>query len=92
MSLPKEALKGQEGKLKKWKFAMSSMTKLELEEPETIDAQRIDRISSGSGVTTGEIRDMIKQYRQSKKMVKMLKGESPEKLMKKLGKNPKLKF
>ena len=63
-------------------------------DPEVIDAQRIERISNGSGVSTGDIRDMIKQYKQSKKMVKMLKGENPEKLMKKLSKKagPQLKF
>ncbi|MCX6708049.1 MAG: signal recognition particle protein Srp54 [Candidatus Woesearchaeota archaeon] len=94
ISLPKEALQMQEGKLKMWKHAMNSMTKKELEDPDVIDAQRIERISKGSGVSTSNIRDMIKQYKQSKKMVKMLKGENPEKLMKKLSKNagPKLKF
>ncbi len=94
ISLPKEALQVQEGKLQKWKFAMNSMTKGELEEPDVIDAQRIERISKGSGVSTGDIRDMIKQYKQSKKMVKMLKGENPEKLMKKMAKKagPNLKF
>lgn len=94
ISLPKEALQVQEDKLKRWKHAMNSMTKNELEDPENIDAQRIDRISKGSGVPTKEIRDMLKQYRQSKKMVKMLKGENPEKLMKKLGRKagPQLKF
>lgn len=94
ISLPKEALQVQEGKLKKWKFAMNSMTKIELEEPDIIDAQRIERISKGSGVSTGDIRDMIKQYKQSKKMVKMLKGENPEKLMKNMAKKagPNLKF
>lgn len=94
ISLPKEALQVQEGKLKKWKHAMNSMTRAELEDPEMIDAQRIERISAGSGVSTGDIRDMIKQYKQSKKMVKMLKGENPEKLMKKLGRKagPQMKF
>ncbi|MBW2970510.1 signal recognition particle protein Srp54 [Candidatus Woesearchaeota archaeon] len=94
ISLPKEALQVQEGKLKKWKHAMNSMTKKELEEPDIIDAQRIERIAKGSGVSTSEIRDMVKQYKQSKKLVKMLKGESPEKLMKKIGKKagPQLKF
>jgi signal recognition particle subunit SRP54 len=94
ISLPKEALQVQEGKLKKWKHAMNSMTKTELEDPEVIDAQRIERISKGSGVSTSDIRDLVKQYKQSKKLVKMLKGESPEKLMKKLSKKagPKLKF
>ncbi len=94
LSMPKEMLQVQEGKLKKWKHAMNSMTKAELEDPEIIDAQRIERIGKGSGVSTSDIRDMIKQYKQSKKMVKMLKGESPEKLMKKISRQagPKLKF
>ena len=86
LQMPKEALEGQEEKLKKWKYAMNSMTKKELEDPEIIDANRIERIAKGSGLPTGEIRDLLKQYRQSKKLVKMLKGSgSPEKLMKKLG-------
>jgi signal recognition particle subunit SRP54 len=91
LKLPKDALKVQEGKLKKWKFAMNSMTKKELEEPETIDANRIDRISKGAGVSVSEVRELIKQHRQSKKLVKLMKGsDSPDKLMKKFkGKMPK---
>ncbi len=86
IQMPKEALQVQEVKLKKWRHAMNSMTKNELEDPETIDAGRIERIAKGSGVQTTDIRDLLKQYRQSKKLVKMLKGAgSPEKLMKKLG-------
>jgi signal recognition particle subunit SRP54 len=86
LQLPKDALQVQEGKLKKWKFAMNSMTKAELEDPEIIDANRIERIAKGSGLPSTEIRDLLKQYRQSKKLIKMLKGAgSPEKLMKKLG-------
>ncbi len=86
IQMPKEALQVQEGKLKKWKHAMNSMTKNELEDPEIIDANRIDRIAKGSGLDATEIRDLLKQYRQSKKLIKMLKGTgSPEKLMKKLG-------
>mgnify|MGYP005630035007 FL=1 len=83
--LPKDMLKTQEGKLEKWKFAMDSMTKEELEEPEVLDAQRIDRIASGSGLKIQEIRELLKQYRQSKKMMKMMKGEGDiNKMMKKM--------
>jgi signal recognition particle subunit SRP54 len=86
LKMPKEALQVQEGKLKKWKHAMNSMTKAELEDPEIIDANRMERIAKGSGIQTGDVRDLIKQYRQSKKLIKMLKGAgNPEKLMKKLG-------
>ncbi len=92
LQLPKEALQVQEGKLEKWKHVMNSMTKKELEEPEIIDADRIERISKGSGIDAAEIRELLKQYRQGKKLVKMLKGaDSPEKLMKKFkGKMPKM--
>ncbi|MBD3361455.1 signal recognition particle protein [Candidatus Woesearchaeota archaeon] len=91
LQLPKDTLKVQEGKLKKWKFAMDSMTKKELEQPETLDANRIDRISKGSGIPVSEVRELIKQHRQSKKLVKLMKGtDSPDKLMKKFkGKMPK---
>ena len=86
MKLPKEALQVQEEKLKKWKFAMDSMTKAELEDPDIIGADRMDRIASGSGLSISEIRELLKQYRQSKKMMKMFKGEQDmNKLMKKMG-------
>jgi len=87
LKLPKEMLDVQEEKLKQWKHAMNSMTQEELENPENITTSRIDRISKGSGVSSKVIRELIKQYRMSKKMVKMLKGKAGkganmEKLMK----------
>lgn len=91
LKLPKDTLKVQEGKLKKWKHAMNSMTKKELEDPDVIDSNRLERISNGSGISVSEVRELIKQHRQSKKLVKMMKGaDSPDKLMKKFkGKMPK---
>jgi signal recognition particle subunit SRP54 len=88
MKLPKGTLEVQEDKLKKWKFIMQSMTKKELENPDLVfNRKRIERIAKGSGTTSGEVRELLKQYRQSKKMMKMMKG-NPEKIMKKFkGKN-----
>jgi signal recognition particle subunit SRP54 len=87
LQLPKEMLDVQESKLDKWKVAMSSMTKEELENPEDITSEKIDRVSKGSGIPVGTIRELIKQYRQSKKMVKMFKGSKGDmsKMMKKFG-------
>jgi signal recognition particle subunit SRP54 len=94
MQIPKDMLEGQEGKLKIWKYALQSMTKKELEDPELLDNSRLQRISTGSGVSVEDIRGLLKQYRQSKKMMKMMKGMGDEqdmnKLMKKFkGKMPK---
>ncbi|MFH0868498.1 MAG: signal recognition particle protein Srp54 [Candidatus Woesearchaeota archaeon] len=87
LQLPKEMLDVQEGKLEKWKTAMQSMSKEELEDPEIITSERIDRISKGSGIPASVVRELIKQYRQSKKIVKMFKGSKGDmgKMMKKFG-------
>ncbi|MBW3015662.1 signal recognition particle protein Srp54 [Candidatus Woesearchaeota archaeon] len=86
LKLPKEALQVQEGKLKKWRFLMDSMTKEELEDPDTITGTRIDRIAKGSGSSTSEVRELLKQYKQAKKMTKMLqpgKMKNMDQMMKK---------
>lgn len=85
MQLPKEALNVQQDKMKLWKYAMSSMTRKELEDPEIISVDRLERISKGSGIDISEIRLLLKQHKQSKKMMKMFKGKDPEKMMKKMG-------
>ncbi|MEM4637949.1 MAG: signal recognition particle protein Srp54 [Candidatus Woesearchaeota archaeon] len=84
--IPKELLESQEVKIDKWKYAMNSMTKSELEDPEIIDSSRIERISKGSGLTTGEVRELLKQYKQAKKLMKMMKGNerNMEKMMKQM--------
>ncbi len=86
LKLPKDMLEVQEGKLKKWKFAMDSMTKKELEDPEIMTSDRMERIAKGAGISTGEVKDLLKQYRQSKKVVKMFKGASPKKMQQMIGK------
>src|SRR3989344_4888758 len=78
----KEAITEEE-KLEKWKFIIDSMTKKELENPDSIDVPRIERIAKGAGVSTGDVRDLLKQYKQSKKLLKMLKGGNPEQIIKK---------
>ena len=86
LKMPKEMLKVQEGKLKKWRFIMDSMSREELEDPNIMSITRIDRIAKGSGTSTKEIRELLKQYKQSKKMAKLFKGGNPknmERMMKK---------
>src|SRR3989338_5971508 len=90
VKIPKEMLNVQEEKLKKWKFILQSMSKGELEDPEILTASRIERIARGSGTEVSEVRELLKQYRNSKKMMKLMKGQDPEKLMKNF--QTKMKF
>ncbi|TKJ17731.1 signal recognition particle protein [Candidatus Woesearchaeota archaeon B3_Woes] len=86
IKMPKEMLQVQEGKLEKWKHAMGSMTKEELEDPSLISSTRIDRIAKGAGVNPSDVRELIKQYKQGKKMMKMMKGgKDMDKMVKKMG-------
>ncbi|MEM4756299.1 MAG: signal recognition particle protein Srp54 [Candidatus Woesearchaeota archaeon] len=89
MKIPKEMLAGQEEKLKKWKYIMDSCTKQELEDPEIISVSRTERIAKGSGTTVADVRELLKQYKQSKKVFKMMKGSADpkqmEKMMKRMG-------
>ncbi len=93
--VPKEMVDVQEDKLKRWKYSLQSMTKEELEEPEILTRTRIERIAKGSGANTKEVRDLLKQYRQTRKMMKLVstKGDrGMEQLMKKFSKGSRLKL
>jgi len=91
IKIPKDMLEGQEEKLEKWKYIMQSMTKEELENPELLTRSRIERIAKGSGRSIAEVGELLKQYRMSKRMAKMMGGGSlnPQKLMRKFKGIPK---
>ena len=75
-------------RLEKFKVLMSSMTKEELENPKLIKRSRINRIAIGSGSDPQEIRDILKQYNQSRKMMSNIGGNRrmQQKMMKQFGK------
>ena len=102
--IPENMLNTQEDKLKKWQHAIDSMTKEEIAEPEIIEKQttRLGRIAKGSGTTTSDIRQMIKQYKLLKEMAtgagdmadfdpsQGLSQKQMQKLVKKFGRKMKL--
>ena len=96
--IPKDALDKQESKMKNWKSAISSMTEAEIENPEILEKQttRIQRIAKGSGTTTTEIRELLKQYKLLKEMMgmqsEMADGKIDQKMMQKMAKKFKGKM
>ncbi len=75
-------------RLEKYKVLMNSMTKEELENPKIIKRSRIERIARGSGSDPQYIRELLKQYNQSRKMMSNLGGNRrmKQKMMKQFGK------
>jgi signal recognition particle subunit SRP54 len=93
-ALPEEIVHMQEEKLRKYKYIIDSMTKEERENPEIIHASRIKRIAKGAGVAEKDVRDLLKQYELTKKIIKKVGGTASLKRgqLAKLAKKFGLKF
>jgi len=83
----------QESKMKKWRFAIDSMTPAERDNPDLLDSNRISRISKGSNVSANEIRELIKQYKLIKEFavgastgMPSMDGKMDQKTLQKLAK------
>ena len=61
-------------KVERVKAIILSMTKKERNDPSIINYSRKMRIASGSGTTVQEINQLLKQFDQSKQMMKMMKN------------------
>ncbi len=83
--LPKEMLNVQQEKLKRFKVIMDSMTKEELENPEIINASRMQRIAKGAGVSVADVKELLNYYKQMKLMIKRLNMRDLRKLAKRFG-------
>jgi len=92
-----------ENKIAKWEHIIKSMTEEEKDNPEVLEKQtsRIARIARGAGVSTSDIRSLLKQYKMLQDMIKekssldMSEGMSQrnmQKLMKKFGKKKIMRF
>ena len=53
---------------------IGSMTPLERENPEVLNARRRERIAKGSGTTIADVNRLIKQFDDMRKMMKMVSG------------------
>ncbi len=53
---------------------IGSMTPLEREKPDIINARRRERIAKGSGTTMADVNRLLKQFEDMRKMMKMVSG------------------
>ena len=57
---------------KRTEAMIGSMTPLEREKPEILNARRRERIAKGSGTSMAEVNRMLKQFEEMRKMMKMV--------------------
>ena len=73
-------------KLRKSRIIMDSMTKKELENPNIIKSSHIKRIARGAGVETRDVKELLRHYNMSKKLMKSFSNKKMQrKLLKQLG-------
>jgi signal recognition particle subunit SRP54 len=74
MDIDDDAFKGIEA-------IIHSMTPEERERPEIINGSRRKRIAEGSGTTVPEVNRILKQFEETKKMMKKMTSNSNQKRM-----------
>jgi signal recognition particle subunit SRP54 len=74
-----------QGKMEKWRFIIQSMNKEEKRTPDIVNDSRRKRIARGAGTTEHDVKDLIKQYHNSKSMMKQTKGRQMQGMLRRLG-------
>ena len=72
-SLPEEELNKMEEQAKRWEAAVYSMTPEERDDPGIIDSSRARRIARGAGITEKDVKQLVKQFQEARKIMKSIK-------------------
>jgi signal recognition particle subunit SRP54 len=69
-NIPEEQMELAEDALKRWRVIIQSMTPKEREKPKILSSSRIRRVARGSGTTEKEVKELLTQYNNMRKMMK----------------------
>ena len=72
--ISEEEMLDTQHKLKTFRVIMDSMTEWEMENPDHIKRERINRIAMGSGKPAKDIKDLLAHYKKAKKAIKGFSG------------------
>ncbi|MCH8859801.1 MAG: signal recognition particle protein [Thaumarchaeota archaeon] len=74
-----------EDRMEKWRYIIQSMNKEEKADPDLIKSSRIKRIARGSGWPEHEVKELLKNYKNSKNMMKASKGRQMQGALRRMG-------
>ena len=74
--MKQEDMDNTENKLQKFRVIMDSMTDEEMNEPNIVRASRIKRIARGAGVENKNVKELLKYYNMTKRMMKGFSGNN----------------
>ena len=82
----KEAqLDQMEERIQKWRYIIQRMTKKEKADPDLLNSSRIKRIARGSGWPEHEVKELVKNYKNSKNVMKASKGRQMQSALRRMG-------
>jgi len=80
-----DQLEQMEERVQRWRYIIQSMTKGEKADPDSLNASRIKRIARGSGWPEHEVKELLKNYKNSKSMMKASKGRQMQGFLRRMG-------
>jgi len=80
-----DQLDQMEDKIDRWRFIIQSMTAQEKADPDLLNASRIQRIARGSGWSQQDVKELRKNYKNSKSMMKASKGRQMQSVLRRMG-------
>jgi len=69
-NIPDDKMNMAEDALKRWRVIIQSMQPKEREKPKILSSSRIRRVARGSGTSEKEVKELLSQYNNMKKMMK----------------------
>ncbi|RDJ31464.1 MAG: signal recognition particle protein [Crenarchaeota archaeon] len=80
-----DQLDQMEGRVERWRYIIQSMTKDEKADPDLLNSSRIKRIARGSGWSEHDVKELLKNYKNSKSMMKASKGRQMQGALRRMG-------
>jgi len=80
-----DQLDKMEDRVETWRYIIQSMNNDEKADPDILNSSRIKRIARGSGWSEREVKELMKNYKNSKNMMKASKGRQMQGFLRKLG-------
>ena len=80
-----DQLDKMEDRVETWRYIIQSMNNDEKSDPDILNASRIKRIARGSGWSEHDVKELMKNYKNSKNMMKASKGRQMQGFLRKLG-------
>ncbi len=72
-NIPDDMMEMAEDRLQKWRVIIQSMTTNERDDPKAFNSSRVKRVARGSGTSEKEVKELLQQYGNMKKMMKTLR-------------------